>query len=156
MCFLGSVLISTGDGTYFPPLRQPAIWLACASCYYTRAFVFVTQLYYSVVIHDDSLNWLAKNQRVTTLPILWEPSRNPMSGTFPPYGTYLQYLLFPVQHTLVIVPIALANPLAPADIQARTADTACILAVCVFFKAYARLNVSIYVLDVRICGVKLL
>jgi hypothetical protein len=116
-----------------------------------------------------------------------------IAGTFPPSNggilpansTYLLwYVLCPDQHTLVIVPIALANALAPAAIQDGTADTACRFAVgiadtaCtlavgarftpllglqifasnpvgVRFKARARLNVSIYFWDVRICGRKL-
>ena len=46
--------------------------------------------------------------------------------------------------------------LATADIQDEAADTACVLAIGVHFKARARLNVSIYFWDVRICGLKLL
>ena len=42
MYFLGSALISSSDGAYFPPPRQPAIWLACVSCYYICAFMLVT------------------------------------------------------------------------------------------------------------------
>ena len=60
-----------------------------------------------------------------------------IAGTFPPSNggnlpansTYLRYVLRLDQHTLVIVPIALANALAPAAIQDGTADTACCFAV---------------------------
>ena len=60
-----------------------------------------------------------------------------IEGTFPPsrggnlsaYRTYLRYVLRPDQHTLVIVPIARVNALAPADIQDGTVDPACCFAV---------------------------
>ena len=108
-----------------------------------------------------------------------------IAGTFlpsngrnlPANSTYLQYVLRLDQHTLVIVPIALANVVAPAAIQDGTADTACCFAVgiadsaCktplleqqifasnpvgVCFKARARLKVAIYFWDVRICSQKL-
>ena len=38
MCFMGSALIFASNGAYLPPPHQPAIWLACASCYYKSAF----------------------------------------------------------------------------------------------------------------------
>ena len=60
-----------------------------------------------------------------------------IAGTFPPSNggnlhansTYLRYVLRPDQHTLVIVPIARVNALAPADIQDGTVDPACCFAI---------------------------
>ena len=49
-------------------------------------------------------------------------------GNLSAYRTYLRYVLCPDQHTLVIVPIARVNALAPADIQDGTADPACCFA----------------------------
>ena len=105
----------------------------------------------------------------------------PSNGwNLPTNSTYLRCVLRPDQHTLVIVLIALANALAPAAIQGGTADTACRFAVgiadtactlvdgarftpllgrhnfvSISFKARARLKVSIYFWDVRMCGRKL-
>ena len=84
----------------------------------TCASVLVTRPYWADVIHDHSLNQLARNWWATTLPIWQEPSRHiVLAGSFPPYSSYIQYLFRLVQQTLVIVPIALATVLAPVLIQ---------------------------------------